>query len=117
MCELLFIGSLKPNQIPIKYNQVNQRTAQALNVGLSTVKRVLHEFDESGSVQPSKKSKKGRRSIRLDSFDEGVVRRAILAMYSNKTFPTLDNLHAQLQQDENFSKLSKSALWRCYKNN
>ena len=104
-----------PKQIPIKYNQTSKRTAAALEVGLTTVQRILKDVRETGAVQPSKKSKTGRRSIVLDSFDEGVIRRAVLTMYSNKTFPTLDSLHATLKEDERFPRMSKQSLWRCCK--
>jgi hypothetical protein len=111
----LTTGSLKSDQLPVNHNRVQERTAQALCIGSTTLKRVLAEEKETGSPQPPKMANCGRKKFKIDCFGEGVIRRAVMEMYARREFPTLDKIHAQLQDDENFPKLSKSTLWSCMK--
>lgn len=93
------------------YNQVRKRTADALGISETTVSRVISEL-KVGELQHPKHSSRGRQKLELDSFSEGVVRRQVMEIYAAKQFPTLKQIHQNLQNDENFPKMSKHTLWR-----
>ena len=84
---------------PVEFDNVAKRTAMAVNLSESTVKRIAREFLQQSKVESPEK--RGRRSEcgtmeNTDNFMEGVVRRRIHRFYLEKQHPTSDKVLAAL---------------------
>jgi hypothetical protein len=102
-------------EIPISYKDVIERTAEALKISVRSVNRVSKEFQSTGEVSKPKKFKAGRRKIVVDSFTEGVIRRAVLQFYADKTYPNLSLLHSRLSEDPHFPRMREMTLFNIMK--
>lgn len=99
----------------INVNQVVQRTSECLRISESTVKRVVAEKRNTGTVNSSK-PRSGRRKIEMDEFLQGVIRRNILNFYLEKRFPTITELHHKLEDEAgDIPEFSNSTLLRWVK--
>ena len=81
---------------------------------MHTVNRVLAEkknLDGSAFTSPSKRYKKTRDRLDVDSFDTDAIRRTVQAFYENKEYPTLDKLLRVLKEKELF-KGGRISLWK-----
>ncbi|OXA61769.1 Ribosomal RNA small subunit methyltransferase G [Folsomia candida] len=94
-----------------------QRVSKALNVSERTVYNVANEERTGQLLNPSENRKRcGRKAVVIDSFTEGVIRRAVLQSYAEKKFPTLTALHATLSSDPNFPEMKRTTLRNIMKN-
>ncbi|XP_072155551.1 uncharacterized protein [Bemisia tabaci] len=77
-------------------NQVLERTAQRLDLGYCTVRRIKKESELVTSQKKSKFSTPGKtrkkKGKEVDDFDAEAIRRHIYGYYRDKNVPTLDKL-------------------------
>lgn len=108
----LMIGTMRGS-----YFHPAQRVSKALNVSERTVYNVANEERTGQLLNPSENRKRcGRKAVVIDSFTEGVIRRAVLQSYAEKKFPTLTALHATLSSDPNFPEMKRTTLRNIMKN-
>ncbi|CAH0382901.1 unnamed protein product [Bemisia tabaci] len=96
-------------------NQVLERTAQALDLGYCTGRRIKKESELVASQRKPKFSTPGKthkkRGKEVDDFDAKAIRRHIYGYYRDKNVPTLDKLLKSLAEADLY-KSSRSALHR-----
>nr|XP_018900448.1 PREDICTED: uncharacterized protein LOC109032657 [Bemisia tabaci]XP_018906389.1 PREDICTED: uncharacterized protein LOC109036553 [Bemisia tabaci]XP_018908627.1 PREDICTED: uncharacterized protein LOC109038124 [Bemisia tabaci] len=96
-------------------NQVLERTAQALDIGYCTVRRIKKESELVASQKKPKFSTPGKthkkKGKEVDDFDAEAIRRHIYGYYRDKNVPTLDKLLKSLAEADLY-KSSRSALHR-----
>ena len=91
-----------------------KKTAEAAGYSVRTVNRVLAErrkLDGGAFTSPSKRYKKPRERLAVDSFDTDAIRRTVHTFYENKEYPTLDKLLRVLKEKELF-KGGRISLWK-----
>ena len=96
--------------------KVVERTGSELKISTRTVERVTSEYRRNGSLSKHQRHMSGRKKIEVDSFTEGVIRRAVMFSYANIIVPTLNMLHVELLSDAQFPGVSRSTLHRIMKN-
>ena len=79
-------------------------------MGRRTVQKICKEANVDGILSEPNMANVGRRTVEVDSFTEGVIRRSVLEAYSQKVFPTLDYMHKSRQEDPNFPRMSRTTL-------
>ena len=93
-------------------NKVLERTAKACGVAVRTVYHVQREVKGSAGVlcTPEKRYNESRVQIQLDDFDVEAIRRTIHEYYTQKEYPTLESLLAQLKNRDVF-RGGRTTLW------
>jgi len=76
------------------------------------VYRIKKEEKRWGIPLKPKTGFSGRKKVEVDSFTEGVIRRAVLQFYSQKKYPNVIDLHRYFKEDDNFPSMSRSTLYR-----
>ena len=86
-------GIQQPKRTPI------QNTVLATGVSRATVFRI----NGDGATEPKTRGPKRKRIIDdIDAFDRGVIRRLISQMYTNKTWPTVCQIHEKVKDEIGF---------------
>ncbi len=94
-----------------------QRTADAFNVSLRTMQRIVKEAksseEEKGEVQfhsPGKTWQRNKPVTGLDEFDRSLLRRKVLEFYNKGQFPTAKKLVQEMKQAMGFAGSQSSML-------
>ena len=92
-CVYKFCMEEKKSGMKLPLDRVWDRTAALTGVSRSTAQNIVEEKKKARDEQQQPKQPPSSTSkVSLDDFDQGVVRRTIVSMYSLKKFlPTLDN--------------------------
>lgn len=87
----------KDSGLKFSLARVWERVAALTGVSRSTAQKIVAEDDTARQGQ-------SRRHIPIDDFDEGVIRRTIAKMYTDKRIlPTIGNVHAALKTSIGFT--------------
>ena len=78
----------------IMRERVIDRTASAIGIGKTTIKRISKDFSQRVNLKHLKR--RSRVRINLDDFSTDITRREIHAAYTRKEYPTLDSLQKKL---------------------
>ena len=84
----------------LSLNRVWDRTATLTGVSRSTAQKIVEEKKKAQDEQKRPKQPPSSTSkVSLDDFDQGVVQKTIISMYSlKKVLSTLDNIRTELKQ-------------------
>jgi len=86
--------------------------ASATGIGKAAVRRIR---DDGISTPKARGRKPGKTNVGgVDSFDRAIIRRTIQSMYTNKTWPTLDKILAEVQPKINV-QITRSTLHKVLK--
>ena len=95
-----------------------KKTAEATGFTVRSVNRILGKKrsleDDDTFPSPTKRYKKTRERVDVDSFDVDAIRRTIHDFYDRKEYPTIDRLLQVLKEKELF-KGERYCLWRLLK--
>ena len=92
----------KQSGLKMSLERVWDQTAALTGVSRATAQRIINKKDEqpTASIEDAATDRK----VTLDDFDQGVARRTIAGMYSQKRrLPTLGNIHAALKENIGFT--------------
>ncbi|XP_039294141.1 uncharacterized protein LOC120353647 [Nilaparvata lugens] len=91
----------------INFRKVQEVTAEACGVGVTTVKRIRRRVDDSDEEvkfdTPRKKYSRDAKVVNMDSFDKDMVRRCVFQFYDNGEYPTSERIRTVLKEKINFS--------------
>ena len=107
---------VKKSGMKLSLNRVCDRTAALTGVSRSTAQKIVEEKKAQDEQQQPKQPPSSTSKVSLDDFDYGVVRRAIVSMYSlKKVLPTLNNIRTELKQSSNRVLVTLAARVVCAK--
>ena len=90
----------KKSGMKLSLNRVWDRTAALTDVCRSTAQKIVEEKKKAQDEQQRPKQPPSSTSkVSLDDFDNRVLRRTIVSMYSlKKVLPTINNIRTELKQ-------------------
>jgi hypothetical protein len=80
-------------------SQVVKRTADCLQISVSSVKKICNESEENGCVLPPVPRLNQGHRIVLDEFFQGVVRRTVHSFYIEKDYPTVEKVLQKVREN------------------
>lgn len=100
-------------------DNVVERVAKALGIGVATVSRITKEKYGESSIEEHKLSTPKKRKMKLrttsvDDFERDAIRNHIYGYYSRSELPTLDKLVKSLQEAGLLTG-GRTSLWRIVK--
>jgi transposase len=94
--------------------KTNRNTSNLIGRSVRTVKRVLAEEKNTGTLRPPKVPQREDLLI-LEEHQKYLIRRTVHQFFFDNLPPTLNLIHAKIQQNEEIPKMSRSKLYKMLK--
>jgi hypothetical protein len=91
--------------------KTNRNTSNLIGRSVRTVKRVLAEEKNTGTLRPPKRED----LLILKEHQKYLIRRTVHQFFFDNLPPTLNLIHAKIQQNEEIPKMSRSKLYKMLK--
>ena len=90
---------------------MNRVVAEKRKLDVDRVVAEKRKLDVDPFPSPSKRYKKTRERVNVDSFDTDAIRRTVHEFYERREYPTLDKLLQVLKEKELFHG-GRISLWK-----
>ena len=89
------------DRISFSFSDVIARASSATGISRSTVRRITHKGEETGT--PGKDRKRGRKIQKWSGLDASLVRKTVHSFYKKRQLPTLSAIKHELESVINYT--------------